>query len=120
MEDYIKGLAAGEGWTEATTAIVLAGVLQELVDMGAADPEDLQAMIRRRGNVYSPEDEGAPEEGDVVHMHSEDVNIVVDSVPDDQPEALDGIWRIIDEYGEEHRIERESADDPWYVVIPSI
>lgn len=119
MEDFIKRTAATEGWTDATTATVLAGVLQRLVDMGAAESADLEAMVRERGGLTDEEDEG-PEDGDVVRMRKQDVMIVVEQIPDDQPEAVDGIWTIIDGNGDEHRIEREGIDEPWYVVVPSI
>lgn len=53
MKEYIGDVAAKEGWRDATTVTVLASVLQALVDMGAADPEDLKAMIDTHGNVTS-------------------------------------------------------------------
>lgn len=120
MEDFVKGVAASEGWTDATTAQVLAGVLQDLVDMGAADADDLHALVRRRGHVSTPDEDEGPEEGDVVLMHGQDVTIHVEEIPEEQPDSSEGIWTVVDQYGETHRIERESVDDPWYVVIPSL
>lgn len=115
MENFVKDLAAREGWTDATTVAVLAGVLQQLVDMGSADPADLQALIRTRGGVDGQE---PPEFGDEVEMKGVDTVIEIAEVPDDQPEAGEGIYSIVDQYGETHRVEWE--DGRWMVVIPAI
>lgn len=120
MEEFIRSLAARSGWTDATTVVVLAGTLARLVEIGAADQADLEAMIRSRGNADddSEEDDG-PEIGDVVLMHKTDAYIVVEGVPDEQPNRAAGKWAITDQYGEIHIVERESVDAAWYVVVPS-
>lgn len=116
MEEYVKNLAAAEGWTDATTVIVLAGALQKLVDMGCADAEDIEAIIRERGNVQESF-HGGPEIGARVEMEGHETVIEITEVPEDQPMLSDGIWLIIDQYGETHRIEREDDDSPWTVLI---
>jgi hypothetical protein len=118
MEDFIKRLAADEGWTPTTTAIVLTGVLQQLVDMGAADPEDLKAMVRSRGGVDAAPD-GPPEIGERIGMTGVDTVIEVEEIPDEQPEASEGVYAIVDQYGETHRVEHDGGNG-WVVLIPAI
>lgn len=116
MNKFIKGIAAAEGWTDATTIGVLASVLQSLVEMGSADAEDLKALIKR--HTSSSYEEDIPEMMDVVSMRSEDVEITIAEIPDEQPQAHIGIWSIVDENGDTHLIERE--DETWYVIVPAL
>lgn len=119
METFVKNLAAREGWRDETTAGVLMRVLDAIIGMGI-DRDDIEALVLREGGLDGSLDDDGPEDGDVVRMRNEDVTIVVDEVPDEQPERDNGIWIIIDENGDEHQIERDSVDDPWYVVVPAI
>jgi len=119
MEDFVKNLAAGEGWTDATTVGVLARALEGLVGMGL-DRDDIEAIIRREGGVGEHLEDDGPEEGDVVRMRKQETTIIVSDVPEGQPERDAGIWHIVDQYGGEHRIERDGVDDPWFVVVDGI
>lgn len=117
MEDFVKNLANGEGWTDATTVGVLSRTLGALVGMGIGR-EDVEAIIRREGGVVEPArgDDG-PEVGDVVRMRKHDARIVVAEVPKDQAQRAEGIWWIIDDQGDNHRIERDGDDEPWYAIV---
>lgn len=117
MQEFVKNLAASERWTDEATVKILASTLDELLRKGL-DRADVEEIIRREGGVEEVDDiDEGPEEGDVVHMRKEDVRIVVGEVPTDQAEAKRGIWWIISTDGDNHRIERDSVDDPWYVVV---
>lgn len=118
MEDFIKRLAANEGWTPTTTCVVLTGVLQQLVDMGAAGRDDLEAMIRKSGNV-DDDAQGPPEVGDTAEMIGAEAVIEIEEVPDDQPQAEQGIYAIKDQYGETHKVEHDGGNG-WVVLIPAI
>lgn len=118
MEDFIVNLASEQGWTDATTKTVLTGVMQDLVDAGAVRDQDLRDMVLARANL--PEEIEAPEEGDVVEMIGVDAQIVVKSIDPDGRKGDDGVWTIVDQYGERHEIERESNDDVWTVAVPAI
>lgn len=120
MEDFVKGLAASEGWTDQTLIHVLSTVLEDLVTMGAADRLDLEAMLRRRGEVDSHEDELGPLEDDIATMHGQDAEIIITYVPDCQPRAAEGVWEIHDQYGNHHQVERDDADDGWKIIIPAV
>ena len=57
-----------------------------------------------------------PRPGEVVtHPNAEEAHIVVDAVPDLQVYAADGVYTVIDQYGEEHFV--EWSDDAWEVVV---
>lgn len=43
------------------------------------------------------------------------VHILISAVPTAQPELSDGIWHIIDQYGETHRIEQDG--DFWMTTV---
>lgn len=116
MSTYIEELAASEGWDNAKTNQVVDGVLARIVAMGAINATDLEALIRAEAGLSK--DGGAPTIGDIAGMHGEDVTIVVRSVPDQQPRAHQGVWSIIDQYGEAHDIENE--DGRWFAVVPAL
>jgi hypothetical protein len=46
--------------------------------------------------------------------------IEISSVPEDQPHAEEGVYAILDQYGETHRVARDDPDGPWTVEIPGL
>lgn len=54
--------------------------------------------------------------GDRIEMAfmGDDVNIRVRSVPDEQPRADEGVYSIVDQYGETHQVELDG--DTWTTV----
>lgn len=117
MEEFVKNLAAGEAWTDATTVDVLARTLEAMIGMGIAR-DDVEAIVRREGGVAEAQEGGeTPEVGDVVLMRRHDGRIVVAAVPEEQPESRDGLWRVVDVDGDEHVIERDDHDERWYTVV---
>ena len=60
--------------------------------------------------------------GDHVSMDGQDVESIITGIPAIQPQAEYGVFRIYDQYDEEHSIELMDIDDPtsWVVVIPRI
>lgn len=61
-----------------------------------------------------------PHPGDEVEMQGVETVIEISSVPEDQPDADDGIYTIVDQYGETHRVARDDPDGPWIVEIPGL
>jgi len=61
-----------------------------------------------------------PYPGDRIEMPSmgDDVNIQVRHVPDEQPHAGDGVYSIVDQYGETHQVERDG--DTWTTVVADL
>jgi hypothetical protein len=45
----------------------------------------------------------------------DDVNIRVRHVPEEQPHAADGVYTIVDQYGEAHQVELDG--DTWTTVV---
>lgn len=61
-----------------------------------------------------------PEIGDDVIMDGIDTVIEIADVPCDQPEEPDGIYSIVDQYGETHKVERSFGDDHWTIIVPGL
>lgn len=61
-----------------------------------------------------------PYPGDRIEMlcMGDDVNIQVRLVPDEQPHADDGVYSIVDQYGETHQVERDG--DTWTTEVANL
>ena len=57
-----------------------------------------------------------PEIGDIVEMSSmgADVRIEICDIPDDQPRAAEGVWNVVDQYQETHRVELDG--ETWVTI----
>ena len=111
MKDTITRLAGEEGWSEATQIAVLAGVIDSLVSQGIVSRErvvDLAEEWRADGDEM-------PSIGDDIEMDGVECEIEIAEIPQDQPRAKDGIYAIVDQYGETHQV--ESNGEVWTVIV---
>jgi len=116
MRNYIRGIAEGEGWTDATTVDMLSSVLETLVrDKVIAD-----AQLREMISEHAAVDDEPPEVDDVVIMEGTESMIIVREVPDHQPDSANGVFTIVDQYGESHKVERDDQEESWLVLVPAI
>ena len=77
--------------------------------------------VMTNGVGEDDEDEGedGPDIGDRAVMPSSETAIEIWDVPDEQPEANSGVFIIVDQYGETHRVEGD-GDGIWEVIVPTI
>ena len=59
-----------------------------------------------------------PFSGDELVMPSmgDDVRIEIRTVPDDQPLAEEGVFTIVDQYGDHHQVESDAGR--WVTIVP--
>lgn len=102
---------------QEVVATLASSALESLVAMGRVSADDVRVLIDAAA-ARIPKGGNGPWVGDTATMEGTDTAIKVASLPEEQPEAKQGIWTIVDQYGESHRVEEEGDD--WIVLIPAI
>lgn len=111
MKDTIERLACEEGWSESTQIVVLTGVIDNLISQGIVSREQVVDLAEE----WRADGDEMPSIGDDIEMEGVECEIEIADVPQDQPRAKDGIYAIVDQYGETHQV--ESNGEVWTVIV---
>ena len=113
IQDSIDRIAAEEGWSDRTGLIMLCKTLDAFIENGTLSREEVVSQIEE----YQIDGDEAPSIGDDVEFEGTDTIVEVAEVPQEQPRAYEGIYTIIDQYGETHMV--SSNGEIWVVEIPT-
>lgn len=109
-KNTILEAARDEGWNESTCILILSGALDALIAKGQITQNEVDTLINaRRAPLYEP-----PCVHDDIEMQGSECLIEVAEVPEDQPRANEGVYAVIDQYGETHQV--ESNGELWVVL----
>ena len=111
MKETMDRLSEQEGWSESTNVAVLCGIIDHLIGNGVISQEHAITLAEE----WCADGDEMPSIGDDVEMEGVECEIEIAQVPQEQPRAREGIYAIIDQYGETHQV--ESNGEVWVVLV---